>query len=73
VSPSRGPVNRDLVLDPQPTGAIRRGAFTSLQALIDAIQRFLDAWNESSRPFVWVKSAQQILATMHRPFKNTVH
>jgi transposase len=54
--------------------AIRRGAFTSLQALVDAIQRFLDAWNENSRPFVWVKSAEQILATMHRqPFKKTVH
>ncbi len=54
--------------------AIRRGAFTSLQALIDAIQRFLDAWNENSRPFVWVKSAEQILATMHRQsFKKTVH
>jgi transposase len=54
--------------------AIRRGAFTSLQALTDAIQRFLDAWNENSRPFVWVKSAEQILATMHRqPFKKTVH
>ena len=33
----------------------------------------IDAWNESSRPFVWVKSAEQILATMHRPFKKTVH
>lgn len=54
--------------------AIRRGAFKSLGALIDAIQGFLDAWNESSKPFVWVKSAEQILAGMHRqPFKKTVH
>jgi transposase len=54
--------------------AIRRGVFTSLQALTDAIQHFLDAWNENSKPFVWVKSAEQILATMHRqPFKKTVH
>lgn len=54
--------------------AIRRGVFKSLGALIDAIQRFLDAWNENSKPFVWVKSAEQILTRMHRkPFKMTVH
>lgn len=54
--------------------AIRRGAFTSLGALIAAIQRFLDSWNANSKPFVWVKSSEQILAAMHRqPFKKTVH
>jgi hypothetical protein len=54
--------------------AIRRGVFKSLGALIDAIQRFLDAWNENSKPFVWVKSAEQLLSRMHRqPFKMTVH
>ena len=54
--------------------AIRRGAFRSLAALIAAIQRFLDGWNEACKPFVWVKSAEQILATLHRqPFKKTVH
>jgi len=26
-----------------------------------AIQRFLDAWNERRRPFVWVKTADQVL------------
>jgi transposase len=34
--------------------AIRRGAFTSVRALIDAIQRFLDHWNDDCKPFVWV-------------------
>jgi hypothetical protein len=54
--------------------AIRRGAFKSLSALIAAIQRFLDGWNETCKPFVWVKSAEQILTSMHRqPFKKTVH
>ena len=54
--------------------AIRRGVFTSVKALIEAIQRFLDTWNQTSRPFVWVKSAEQILASIHRhPFKMTVH
>jgi hypothetical protein len=28
----------------------------------DAIQRFIDAWNENKKPFVWVKTADQILA-----------
>ncbi|MBJ7595586.1 MAG: IS630 family transposase, partial [Candidatus Dormibacteraeota bacterium] len=45
-----------------------------LAALVDAIQRFLDAWNQTSKPFVWIKSAEQILTSMHRqPFKKTVH
>lgn len=54
--------------------AIRRGAFKSLRALIDAIQRFLDAWNETCHPFVWVKSAEQILSQLYRQrFNETVH
>ena len=28
----------------------------------DGIQRFLDAWNQTPRPFKWVKTAEQILA-----------
>ena len=50
------------------------GVFTSVQALIDAIQRFLDGWNERCKPFVWVKSAEQILARLNRqPSRETVH
>lgn len=41
--------------------AIRRGAFKNVKALRDAIQRFLDAWNEDCRPFKWVKTAPEIL------------
>ena len=53
--------------------AIRRGVCKSLRAR-DAIQRFLDAWNENSKPFVWVKSAEQILGRTDRQrFKMTVH
>jgi hypothetical protein len=52
----------------------RRGVFKSLGALVDAIQRFLDAWNENSKPFVWVKSAEQILDRIERQrFTMTVH
>jgi transposase/biotin operon repressor len=35
---------------------IRRGVFTSVKALIEAIERFLSSWNERCQPFVWVKS-----------------
>ena len=40
--------------------AIRRGVFRSVGALTDAIQRFIDAWNESKKPFVWVKTADLV-------------
>jgi transposase len=41
--------------------AIRRGAFKNVRALRDAIQRFLDAWNQNCQPFNWVKTAPEIL------------
>ena len=42
--------------------AIRRGSFSSTDALMKAIHRFIRAWNDGSQPFVWVKTADQILA-----------
>lgn len=54
--------------------AIRRGVFTSVAALIASIQRFLQAWNHDCKPFVWVKSAEQILAKLNRQRSHeTVH
>jgi transposase len=54
--------------------AIRRGVFSSVAALIDAIQRLLDGWNDRCKPFVWVKSAEQILARLNRQRSHeTVH
>lgn len=46
--------------------AINRGVFTSVSALIAAIERFLTAWNTRKKPFAWVKSAEQILAKANR-------
>ena len=46
--------------------AIRRGVFRSVSSLTDAIQRFIEAWNENKKPFVWVKSADEILAKANR-------
>jgi len=41
--------------------AIRRGTFTSVKDLIAAIGIFIDAWNERCEPFVWTKTADQII------------
>ena len=40
---------------------IRRGIFRSLQELTQAIYDFLKHYNDNPRPFVWTKSADQIL------------
>jgi transposase len=42
--------------------AIRRGVFRSVPHLKDAIERFIDNWNARRHPFVWVKTADEILA-----------
>jgi len=46
--------------------AIHRGVFRSVAHLKDAIQRFLDAWNDRKHPFVWVKSATAVLRSYNR-------
>jgi transposase len=49
--------------------AIRRGTFTSVKHLIAAIETFIDGWNERCEPFVWTKTADQIIphATKGQP------
>src|SRR3954468_2884389 len=39
-----------------PRQAIRRGTHRSVAELIDAIQAFIDGWNERCEPFVWTKA-----------------
>jgi len=46
--------------------AIRRGTFTSVADLVGAIRRFIDAWNQQCQPFVWSKTAEQILTHAQR-------
>jgi transposase len=41
--------------------AIRRGTYTSVRDLIDAIRAFIDGWNDRCEPFVWTKTADQLL------------
>ena len=54
--------------------AIRRGTFTSVKDLIAAIEAFIDGWNDRCQPFVWTKTADEILTKAHRkPTSNTRH
>jgi len=45
---------------------IRRGSFTSVPRLIDAITEFIDAHNADPRPFVWTAGVQEILDKVRR-------
>ena len=41
--------------------AIRRGTHRSVRELVEAIGRFIDGWNDRCEPFVWTKTADEIL------------
>jgi transposase len=46
--------------------AIRRGSFASVKELVTAITQFIDGWNDRCHPFVWTKTAEQILPHARR-------
>ena len=48
------------------TKKIKRGAHTSVRALEKDIRDWIKTWNENPRPYVWVKTADQILAALAR-------
>jgi len=41
--------------------AIRRGSFANVKELVTAISRFIASWNERCHPFIWTKTADEIL------------
>ncbi len=43
---------------------IRRGTFRSTQALEAAIREYLQVYNEDPQPFIWTKSADDILKSL---------
>jgi hypothetical protein len=45
---------------------IRRGAYRSVAQLKAGIQEFIEAHQADSKPFVWTKSADEILASIAR-------
>jgi hypothetical protein len=51
---------------------IRRGADQSVAQLKAAIQEFIDAHQANPKPFVWTKSADEILASIARFAQRTV-
>ncbi len=45
---------------------IRRGAFRSVKELESAIREFIEVHNEDPKPFVWTRTADQILDSIAR-------
>ena len=45
---------------------LRRGIFTSLADLTDAITTWAEHWNENPKPFVWKATAEDIIAKVRR-------
>ncbi len=48
------------------TKKLRRGAHTSVRHLNADIKRWIDTWNNDPKPYVWTKTADQILETISR-------
>lgn len=48
------------------TRRIRRGTFKSVKQLINAIEQYIQSNNKNPKPFVWTKTANEILAKLHR-------
>jgi transposase len=47
--------------------AVRRGVFKSVKDLNTKLRAFTDGWNDRSHPFVWTKTAEDILIKANRP------
>jgi hypothetical protein len=45
---------------------LRRGTFRSTRSLEQAVRRYIAATNENPKPFIWTKSADDILASVQR-------
>jgi hypothetical protein len=46
--------------------AIHRGTFGSVKDLNAKIRAYIDGWNDRCHPFVWTKTADQILNKANR-------
>lgn len=52
--------------------ALKRGSHTSVSDLAAAIDEYIDTHNEEGKPFVWTKTADQILDTVKRFGQRTI-
>jgi transposase len=50
---------------------LRRSDHRSVQALEKDIRNWIKAWNQKPRPFIWIKTAEQILDSLGRLLKPT--
>ena len=48
---------------------LRRSDHRSVQALEKDIRAWVAAWNENPKPFIWTKTAEQILESLSRLLK----
>jgi transposase len=48
------------------TRRIRRGSFSSVSELVEAIEDYIAQHNDDPRPFIWTKTAGQIIAKVRR-------
>jgi transposase len=48
------------------TKKLRRGAHRSVRALNTDIRAWIQTWNNDPKPFVWTKTADQILESISR-------
>jgi len=48
------------------TKLLRRGQHRSVRALNTDIRQWIDSWNENPRPYVWTKTADEILDSIKR-------
>jgi transposase len=45
---------------------LRRSSFTSVDHLIDTIDEWAEGWNDNPKPFIWHKTAEEIIAKVRR-------
>lgn len=45
---------------------LRRGVFTSVPQLIDAMKLWVEHWNQDPKPFIWHKTAEEIIEKVQR-------
>jgi transposase len=45
---------------------LKHGVFTSVPALVDAIELWAEHWNDDPKPFVWHKAAEEIIEKVRR-------
>ncbi|MBA3257589.1 MAG: hypothetical protein H0T64_13215 [Pyrinomonadaceae bacterium] len=51
---------------------LRRGVFHSTRNLETTIRNYIDVHNEQPRPFIWTKTADEILASVARFCQRTL-